>query len=423
MIGTIVRYTWKQLFRDRAALVLSFLVPVGFFAIFAAVFVPDRRGMNPLRVAWVDLDGGDAAAALRNALAADPAIELLERSGRVEQPYSLARAEEDVRKSRIAAAVVVTSGFGGKRFVFGPNDDPPAVELLVDRTNPVAANLLAGLVQKAVFQALPGRLLEGGLSAFEAFVGFEPAQRMKIQELRERAERGATAPTEARANGGAWFQSPVAIRLRDLEGESRRKPMIAFYAASLGVMFLLFSAAGAGGVLLEERESGTLDRLLSTRLTLPQLLLGKLVYLASLGVAQLAVMFLFGAAFYGLELGGATTPMLLLIGLPTAAVSAAFGLLLASICRTRKQLVALSNLLILTISALGGSMFPRFLMPESIQKASLVFFNSWALEGFLDVLWRGESWVGLLPEVAVLLVWTAGLFLLSWRIARRFESV
>ena len=70
------------------------------------------------------------------------------------------------------------------------------------------------------------------------------------------------------------------------------------------------------------------------------------------------------------------------MALPTALACSAFGLVLAAVCRTRKQLVAVSNLVILSISALGGSMFPRFLMPEALQRASLVAFNSWALEGF-----------------------------------------
>jgi ABC-2 type transport system permease protein len=111
------------------------------------------------------------------------------------------------------------------------------------------------------------------------------------------------------------------------------------------------------------------------------------------------------------------------MALPTALACSAFGLVLAALCRTRKQLVAVSNLVILSISALGGSMFPRFLMPESFQKASLVAFNSWALEGFLDVLWRDRPLAALAPEVAVLLGWTIVFFVVARRVARRWEVV
>ena len=66
-------------------------------------------------------------------------------------------------------------------------------------------------------------------------------------------------------------------------------------------------------------------------------------------------------------------------------------------------------------------MFPRFLMPEAMQKASLVVFNSWALEGFLKVFWRDEPLLNLWPQVAVLLGTTLAFFLLARRIARRWE--
>ena len=44
--------------------------------------------------------------------------------------------------------------------------------------------------------------------------------------------------------------------------------MVSFYAAAIGVMFLLFTASSAGGSLLDEAESGTLDRVLSSRVTM-----------------------------------------------------------------------------------------------------------------------------------------------------------
>jgi len=153
-----------------------------------------------------------------------------------------------------------------------------------------------------------------------------------------------------------------------------------------------------------------------------ELLAGKLAYLTSLGVTQLCAMFVWGWLVFGLELPGHLAGFAAM-ALPTALVCSAFGLVLAAICRTRKQLVAMSNLIVLSISALGGSMFPRFLMPESLQKASLVVFNSWALEGFLDVFWREEPLSALLPEIGVLLAWTAALFWVARRIARRWEIV
>jgi len=100
---------------------------------------------------------------------------------------------------------------------------------------------------------------------------------------------------------------------------------------------------------------------------------------------------------------------------------AAFGMLLASVCQTRAQLGALSTLLILTMSAVGGSMFPRFLMPESMQKAGLWTINAWAIDGFTKVFWRDLPVTELWPQISVLLGAGIVLFAVARRFARRWE--
>ena len=75
-------------------------------------------------------------------------------------------------------------------------------------------------------------------------------------------------------------------------------------------------------------------------------------------------------------------------------------LVLATLARSRAQLSGFSTILILTMSALGGSMFPRFLMSETMQKIGLVTFNAWALDGYLKVFWRNAPVWQLWPQVA-----------------------
>ena len=213
----------------------------------------------------------------------------------------------------------------------------------------------------------------------------------------------------------------VKLETTDVVG-SKDNPIIAFYAAGIGVMFLLFTATGAGGALLDEVESGTLDRILSTRVSMSALLAGKLVYLWTLGAVQLIVMFLWGAIVFGVPLASHLRGFAIMTA-ATALTCSAFGLLLASAARTRAQLGAISTLAVLTISALGGSMFPRFLMPEAMQRASLVLFNSWALDGFVDVFWRELPLSALVAPVAVLVSWAVAFFLAARRLTRRWEIV
>jgi ABC-2 type transport system permease protein len=85
------------------------------------------------------------------------------------------------------------------------------------------------------------------------------------------------------------------------------------------------------------------------------------------------------------------------------------------------QLVALSNLLILAMSALGGSMVPRYLLSDTVQKLGLVTVNAWAIDGFLKVFWRDEPVTQLWPQVLALLAGSALLFAAARRLARRWD--
>jgi len=105
----------------------------------------------------------------------------------------------------------------------------------------------------------------------------------------------------------------------------------------------------------------------------------------------------------------------------TAATAAAFGLVLATLCRTRQQLGGIATIVILAISAVGGSMFPRFLMSAGMQHMGLLTFNAWALDGFVKVFWRNARIVDLAPQIAVLMAFMAAFLTAARLLARRWE--
>jgi ABC-2 type transport system permease protein len=105
----------------------------------------------------------------------------------------------------------------------------------------------------------------------------------------------------------------------------------------------------------------------------------------------------------------------------TAGAAAALGLVLATLARSRAQLSGFSTLLILTMSALGGSMFPRFLMSETMQKMGLITFNAWALDGYLKVFWRNAAIWDLWPQLAVLIALGSAFLAIARLLARRWE--
>ena len=141
--------------------------------------------------------------------------------------------------------------------------------------------------------------------------------------------------------------------------------------------------------------------MLSTRVGMGGLLAGKWLYLTLLGMVQLGVMFLWGRLAFKLDLFP-HLPGFLIMTLFTAMAAAGFGLMLATLARTRAQLSGMSTIIILTMSSMGGSMFPRFLMSETMQKFGLLTFNAWALDGYLKVFWRNAPLWQLWPQLLVL---------------------
>jgi len=339
----------------------------------------------------------------------------------VEQPeYTAATAETAVKEGTAPVAVIIPHGFGENPIAFGPADpNRPTIQLLKDSSDMVAPQMVGGLLQKVAMTAMPDVMAEQGSKYFDEFAGgLTKEQRDRLNDgirfLRDRQESGAAAG-DSGSGGGI-----VAVTEKAVVGENKNNPMVSFYAAAIGVMFLLFTASGAAGALLDEQESGTLDRVLSSHVTMTSLLLGKLAYNSLLAFLQLVVMFLWGWAVFKLDFWP-HIPGFIVMGVSTAVAVAAFGLLLASICKTRAQLGALSTLVILVMSSIGGSMFPRYLMSESMQKAGLFTINAWAIDGFTKVFWRDEPISHLWPQVLVLACIAVVLFAIARRVARRWE--
>lgn len=428
MILAVAKNRLMNLRRDRAAFVLAFVLPVAFFSIFAAIFAGSgRSATRKVAVIAVDEDGSAGSRRFVEGLKAEAGLSVGLKPGDEKDAagplYTAAAAEAAVRKGEVPVALIIPKGFGANPIAFGPSADRPQLSILADSSDPVAPQVLAGLVQKVAMTSMPAALARSGMAEVDKWSGgLTAGQKARMDAslaaLDRESEPSAQSTPKAGGDAGGGL---VAVAVRDVIGEKKKNPTVAFYAAGFGVMFLLFSAAGAGGALIEEAESGTLDRILSTRVSMTRLLLGKLLYLTGIGVAQLTLMFTWGAIFFGVELAS-HLPGFLIMTLATALASSAFGLLLAAICRSRMQLVALSNLSILMMSALGGSMFPRFLMPEKMQRFGLITLNAWAIDGFQKIFWREEPLGAIWPQVLVLGSLGILFFVLARRFARRWET-
>jgi len=427
VIPAIIKTSLTSLRRDRGALALSFVLPIAFFTIFAVIFGSRRDTTPRITVLVVGEDHSAASERLTKGLEDEGSLHVLLRpapkSG-VEQPeYKAITAEAAVRAGNAPVAIVIPHGFGLAPISFGGDRDRAVIQLLKDSSDMVASEMIAGLLQKVALTAMPDIMAEQGTRMIDRYSGgLTSEQRRRMDEALSslRHQRASNGTGNRQHSSDSYGGGIIRVKTRDVVGENKNNPMVAFYAAAVGVMFLLFTSSGAAGALLDEAESGTLDRVLSSRVTMTSLLAGKVCYNTLLALVQLVVMFLWGWAVFKLDLWS-HIPGFVIMGVSTAFAVAAFGILLASACRTRAQLGALSTLVILIMSSIGGSMFPRFLMPQAVQKAGLLTINAWAIDGFTKVFWRDEPVSHLWPQVAVLLLAATTLFVIARRLSRRWE--
>jgi len=427
VIPAIIKTSLTSLRRDRGALALSFVLPIVFFTIFAVIFGGRHDTTPKITVLVVDEDHSAASQRLIRGLKDEGSLRVFSRpapKNGIEQPeYTAATAEAAVRAGDAPVALVIPSGFGQSPISFGEDRNRVAIQLLKDSSDMVASQMIAGMLQKVAMTSMPDVMAEQGTRMIDQYSGGLTAeQRKRMDQALNflRGEQASTSSAGAQSSSNPFEGGIIAVKARDVVGENKNNPMVSFYAAAIGVMFLLFTSSGAAGALLDEAESGTLDRVLSSRVTMTSLLAGKICYNTLLAFVQLVVMFLWGWAVFKLDLWS-HIPGFVIMGVSTALAVAAFGMLLASACKTRAQLGALSTLVILIMSSVGGSMFPRFLMPEAMQKAGLLTINAWAIDGFTKVFWRDEPLTHLWPQVTVLLVTAATLFLIARRLSRRWE--
>jgi ABC-2 type transport system permease protein len=427
MIATMLRVFWINLRRDRVVWLLTFIVPIAFFSIFAVIFSGQGKSSTPtVHVAVVDEDGSDLSKKLVTAMEKDKSLRVTSKlepgEGNDKKPVALltrSDAETLVRDGKVSAAIILPKGLG--QAFPGFSGDRPTVEVLADTSDPVAPQMLSGMLQGLVMTAAPDAMLKGGMGQLKKWGGpLTPEQQRAIEQAEQFLNRPAS---EDGSSNGAAASGLLAVKVVDVLGQEKANPVVAFYAAATAVMFLLFSCAnGAGGSMIEEVENGTLDRLLSSSLTMTQLLAGKWVSFILLGVMQVCVMFVWGWLVFRLELWSHLVGFLAMT-LVTAAAAAAFGIMLGTLCRSRGQLTGVSTTVILLMSAVGGSMFPRFAMSEGLKTAGLFTFNAWALDGYQKVFWRDAPVWELWPQLLVLLGLTVVFLIVARSLARRWEMV
>ncbi|WP_271392382.1 ABC transporter permease [Aequorivita sinensis] len=170
--------------------------------------------------------------------------------------------------------------------------------------------------------------------------------------------------------------------------------------------------------LVKEKNQGTFVRLRTQPVNYATVLGGKTIVYLGVCLIQFTLMLLVGIYLFpaiglpGVDVTG-KLPLLYVVALFSGLAAIGLGLLLGTIAKTQEQVAPFGATMVVILAALGGVWVPVFVMPKFMQLTSKISPMNWGLEAFYDVFLRNVSFVKILPEISLLLLF----FLLTILIA------
>lgn len=433
-IIVLLRKDLRRFLHDKAAVSLTFIVPAVLIALFGQIFGVNKSsdgGPSGIPLGVVVEGEGPAAHDLLIALQAETAFRVISEVATADgtrRPLTEADARagikgDDYRFALILPADLVSAERLGLHLRF-----------LSNPRNQIETQTVNGLLQKTIFTAVPqllGRSLQErakGIVGSERLTQFNHAMATNIAstfggdpaEIERDFAAGGFGLGERDQPGDSsgaseFLNQLVNIETTQVAGAQVKNQYATIMVGGWAVQFLLFAVSASAVSLFEERKNGIFQRLLASPVTRGHILWSKFAWGALLGLVQLLTMFCMGRVLFGIEVE-AHWFNLAVVSLFAAGACTSFGMLLAAVAPTPESARGLATFLILLMSAIGGAWFPSSMMPAFIQSLGKLTIVYWSIEGFIRVLWSGDTLVELLPILGILGAVTAVIMSISlWR--------
>lgn len=397
------------LLKDRASVIYLFLLPIVFILVLSTalggLMGEDEDSLIPLPV--VNLDpGGEVSQAL---------LDDLDQAGGIQvELYDQATAEARLAEFEIGRVLTIPAGFTAAvmagqhvtlRLVSHPEASKTTTESVlrvvsgVARSMSLQAQLMAGLEQT-------GAMLSLSPAEFQVF----SPDRITAQ-AESQFEHSKTSPLVAveqvqPEHLGAQAAEPNAVQ-QNVPGYT--------------ILFVFLTAQATASSIYREKREGSFRRLMAAPVRKAAMLAGKMLPNLITGLIQIAVIFAISVLvlpLIGLErLTLGDDPLaLVLVSLLLALCSTGLGILIAAIARTEAQIGGLSALALWTMGAVGGCLFPPFLLGGLLDVVGKAVPHYWAIQAYQDLMVRGRGLADVAPEMLALLGFTLVFFAIGlWR--------
>jgi ABC-2 type transport system permease protein len=381
-----------QLFRDRSELLGTIALPLLLTWVFGSAF--GSGAAQRLVVPVADMDRSIYAQAIVSAVEEPDGFEGVK--------VTPAEAYRRVRVGDASVAVVIPRGFGedvehnrGAKVETvrdpGSTEAQAVVEVVTGAADRIAADAKAARVTATV-------LTNGNGGVF-------PSNAPDFRELYAEADR-------------FWSPDPpVGIVTKTMTASATRSSELKAsattqYSMGFTVFFVVMVALSGAGGIIEERELGTLRRLLATPSSRGQIIGGKVMGVASIASFEAAVLVGFGALLFGVPWGNSPAAVILTLGALVLA-STGLGIMLSTLTKTRGQLGALVPVVSTAMAMIGGCYWPVEITPPFMQALAKFTPTGWAMVALKNTVSRGMGVASVIVPVAVLLVMAAVFFVVG----------
>lgn len=193
-------------------------------------------------------------------------------------------------------------------------------------------------------------------------------------------------------------QMPVQI---DVRGWFNPDLLTANYIVPglIGVILAMTMMMITSMAIVKERETGTLEQLITTPIKTWELMIGKIVPYVLMGYTQMTIALLVGIYGFHVPVRGS---LFLMYALTLVYIGCylGLGLVISTVARTQQQAMQMAFFLFLPTILLSGFMFPRAGMPEWVQILTLVIPLTYYLEIMRGIVLKGVGLVALWRWVA-----------------------
>lgn len=398
-----------QILKDWKSGLFLLVMPILFTLFFGFVFGGSHNSkpdVDPrLPVGVINRDGGSLASNLERLLEGSEVIRPVVLDEREAE-----QVNQMVEDGDLAAVVTIPNGYTTQLLA----DQPLMLDVLVTTSQP------AGQTTSRAIETVTGRLL-GAVEAAHIAIN--------AMESRDGSMDASTRQVNLEDNLAqaisAWEEPALTVVVEKATGEALQDQeavsLSGFAQASSGMMvqFSIFGLITSAMVLVLERKSGTLQRLMSSPIRHMEVIAGHVLAMFLVIFTQQLILVLLGQFVF--RVNYLRQPFAVLLMIATLSLwAASLGLLISAISRREDQVITLSLIAMFIFAAMGGAWFPLEVAGEAFAAIGHVLPTAWAMDGFQNILMRGLGLQSVLMPAGILLAYALGFFGVAiWRF--RFE--